>query len=179
MPGGALALFILWLTYLMGMPDSPEFPASSHLLFTYGTLMLTTGIPAVDDAMRSAGVSLGRAYAHGRLFDLGEYPGAVAASVAQPADEDAPKVWGHLLRLTDPAALFAVLDSYEGYDPGDIQASEFVRAETEIRFSGTGATARAQVYWYNFATESREAILPGDYLAHWSAKGKPQARRLV
>src|SRR4051812_4892685 len=128
------------------MEPGPE--RASHLLFTYGTLMLTTGIAAVDEAMRKAGVSLGRAYVCGHLYDLGDYPGAVAArpgageadgSMAggaigvdgfvdggpgqEPVLEDAPKVWGHLLRLADPDALFAVLDPYEGFDAGNRAAS--------------------------------------------------------
>ena len=164
------------------MPETPGFPAPGQLLFTYGTLMLTTGIPAVDDAMHKAGVSLGRAYVHGFLYDLGEYPGAVVARVpadgAAALEEDAPKVWGHLLRLDDPAALFAVIDSYEGYNAADLRASEFVRAETTVCLAASGARMTGQIYWYNFDVKGREAIGSGDYLAHWSAQGKPAQRRL-
>jgi gamma-glutamylcyclotransferase (GGCT)/AIG2-like uncharacterized protein YtfP len=161
------------------MPTGPA-PAS-HLLFTYGTLMLTTGIAAVDEAMRKAGVSLGRGYAHGLLYDLGEYPGAVAVPAAQAqgeGDEDAPKVWGHLLRLADPEALFAVLDPYEGFDAADLAASEFVRARTEIRLAGSTAPMEAQIYWYNFPSQGHARIEAGDYLAHWAAKGKPRQARI-
>lgn len=152
---------------------------ASHLLFTYGTLMLTTGIAAVDEAMRKAGVSLGRGYAHGLLYDLGEYPGAVAAPAPpEGAEEDAPKVWGHLLRLADPQALFAVLDPYEGFDAADPGASEFVRARTGIRLAGSAAPMEAQIYWYNFPSQGRARIEAGDYLAHWAAKGKPRQARI-
>lgn len=155
-----------------GMPPS-------HLLFTYGTLMLTTGITAVDEAMRKAGASLGRGYVHGRLYDLGDYPGAIPAPPAEgPAEEDAPKVWGHLLRLDDPEALFAVLDPYEGFAMGDPAASEFVRARTEVFLTGRDEAFDAQIYWYNFPVAGRAAIGSGDYLAHWAAKGKPRQARL-
>lgn len=161
------------------MQASDALPPASHLLFTYGTLMLTTGIPAVDDAMRAAGTSLGRAYVLGTLFDLGDYPGAVPAAIAGEAalEEDAPKVWGHLLHLKDPETLFGVIDTYEGYDPGDLRRSEFVRAETRVHLAGTGRAAPAQIYWFNFPTAGREAIAGGDYLAYWAAKGRPGQRR--
>jgi gamma-glutamylcyclotransferase (GGCT)/AIG2-like uncharacterized protein YtfP len=151
----------------------------SHLLFTYGTLMLATGIAAVDEAMRKAGTSLGRGYVPGRLYDLGDYPGAVPAPGAEDGPwEDAPKVWGHLLRLSDPDALFAVLDPYEGYVAGDPAASEFVRGRARVVLPGTGASHEAQIYWYNFPVAGRAPIAGGDYLAHWAARGKPgQGRR--
>jgi gamma-glutamylcyclotransferase (GGCT)/AIG2-like uncharacterized protein YtfP len=154
-------------------------PDPGHLLFAYGTLMLTTGIAAVDEAMRNAGASLGRGYVHGRVFDLGDYPGAVAAEGdPDPHDEDAPKVWGHLLHLKDPAALFAVIDPYEGFDAADRAGSEFVRAETRVFLPGSGGGMRSQVYWYNFPIAGKTAIASGDYLAHWNAKGKPTQGRL-
>jgi gamma-glutamylcyclotransferase (GGCT)/AIG2-like uncharacterized protein YtfP len=155
------------------MADAMHDPGT--LLFTYGTLMLTTGIPAVDDAMRNAGTSLGRAYVHGRLFDLGDYPGAVPVE-ADGRDEDAPKVWGHLLRLKDPAALFAVLDPYEGFDAGNRPASEFVRETARIALA-KGAIFEGQIYWYNFPSDGKALIDTGDFLAHWAAKGKPRQVR--
>jgi gamma-glutamylcyclotransferase (GGCT)/AIG2-like uncharacterized protein YtfP len=159
-------------------------PGASPLFFTYGTLLLTTGVAAVDEAMRKAGVSLGRAYVHGHLYDLGDYPGAVAARPgagpddAGPTGEDEPKVWGHLLRLSEPETLFAVLDPYEGFDAGNRAASEFVRDGAAVILAGTGATYEAQIYWYNFPVPARAPIPSGDYLAHWAAQGKPRQARL-
>lgn len=159
------------------MPDL----SAARLFFTYGTLMLTTGIEAVDESMRKAGTSLGRAYVHGHLYDLGDYPGAVAA---RPIDgpegegEDEPKVWGHLLRLADPDAVFAIFDAYEGFDAGNRQGSEFVRDRASVIHAGTGAASTADIYWYNFAVSGRARIESGDYLAHWAAKGKPRQARL-
>ncbi|MEO7425322.1 MAG: gamma-glutamylcyclotransferase family protein [Fibrobacteria bacterium] len=150
---------------------------SGVLLFTYGTLMLTTGIAQVDAATRSAGPALGRGYIHGLLFDLGEYPGAVPLPGPHTPDEDAPKVWGRLIRLRDPAAFFSVIDAYEGFDPARRAASEFVRAEAFI-FLETGQRLTCQVYYYNFPTQARLAILGGDYLAHWHAKGRPAQGRI-
>lgn len=143
--------------------------------------MLTTGIEAVDEAMRKAGTSLGRAHVRGHLYDLGAYPGAVAARPIEGINkegEDEPKVWGHLLRLADPDALFAVLDAYEGFDAGNREASEFVRDQASVIHAGSGAAYAAEIYWYNFAVDGRARIETGDYLAHWAAKGKPRQARL-
>jgi gamma-glutamylcyclotransferase (GGCT)/AIG2-like uncharacterized protein YtfP len=151
---------------------------SGLLLFTYGTLMLTTGIAQVDAATRDAGTALGRGYIHGHLFDLGEYPGAVPVTGPQAADEDAPKVWGRLIRLKDPAAFFRVIDAYEGFDPARRAASEFVRAETMVFLAHAEHGLPGQVYYYNFPTQGHSAIPGGDYLAHWHAKGRPAQGRL-
>jgi gamma-glutamylcyclotransferase (GGCT)/AIG2-like uncharacterized protein YtfP len=182
---------------------------SGRLLFTYGTLMLTTGIAAVDAATRDAGESLGRGFILGRLFDLGEYPGAVPlpgipgagpgwpgspapAGLADarlagegPQDagfeavlEDAPKVWGRLIRLKDPVSFYRVIDAYEGFDPAKPAESEFVRAETTVHLPDTARRFLSQVYFYNFPTGSKPAIGSGDYLAHWRAKGEPNQGRM-
>ncbi len=165
------------------------------LLFTYGTLMLTTGIAAVDAATRDAGVSLGRGFILGHLFDLGEYPGAVpvppaigfphpsieavgVAAAGPLAEEDAPKVWGRLIRLDDPAAFYSVIDAYEGFIPGDLAASEFIRAEITVFLPESGQSHASQVYFYNLATEGKPRIPGGDYLAHWQARGKPAQGRV-
>jgi len=140
--------------------------------------MLTTGIAAVDDAMRKAGTSLGRGHVHGHLYDLGDYPGAVTATPGDGAGEDGPKVWGHLLRLDDPDALFSVLDPYEGFDAGNRAASEFVRDRATVVLTATGAYYDAQIYWYNFTVAGRALIGSGDYLAHWAAKGRPRQARI-
>src|SRR6187549_1849710 len=75
------------LTPLTRLTPHAALPEPEHLLFTYGTLMLTTGIPEVDAVLQDAGTSLGRGWIRGRLFDLGEYPGAIAADAgAEAAD---------------------------------------------------------------------------------------------
>ncbi|MDB5051381.1 MAG: hypothetical protein JWO30_4452 [Fibrobacteres bacterium] len=176
--------------------SSSEVPDSKHLLFAYGSLMLTTGIEAVDAAMHAAGASLGRAFIHARLYDLGEYPGAVPLQqdedVEGPAEgyqaderhralahEDAPKVWGRLIRLRDPEAFYAVIDAYEGFDPAKPMESEFIRAETVVFLEHEDKGIVSQVYFYNHPIHGRHPIEAGDYLAFWHAKGRPAQGRIV
>ena len=163
----------------MDLPDPPAsaLPEPAHLLFAYGTLMLATGIPDVDSALRDAGPSLGRGWIPGRLFDLGEYPGAVAPEDGA-GDEDAPKVWGRLMHLKDPAAFYSVIDRYEGFDASDTAGSEFVRATARMFLPGHDRGIVCQVYWYNLSVRGKPVIHSGDYLAYWLSRGKPsQGRR--
>lgn len=151
-----------------GRERAPE----GHLLFAYGSLLLTTGIEAVDAVMRETGISLGRGYIHGRLYDLDDYPGAVPAEPSQGGDEDALKVWGRLIRLRDPQTFFSVIDDYEGFLPGDPAGSEFVRAAATIFLPESGRALSGQVYYYNQPTDGRAPIPSGDYLAHRRARGR-------
>jgi gamma-glutamylcyclotransferase (GGCT)/AIG2-like uncharacterized protein YtfP len=120
--------------------------------------------------------------AAGKGKDDAGFSGIGAASAgtgdAGGSDEDGPKVWGHLLRLADPDALFAVLDHYEGFDAGNRAGSEFVRDRADVILAGTGAAYAAQIYWYNLPVHGRARIESGDYLAHWAAKGKPRQARI-
>lgn len=145
-----------------------------QLLFIYGTLLAPTGHSAVDAAVAS-GLSLGPAYMHGRLYDLGDYPGVqpVREGGTWPADalaradrESAPRVFGRLLAFSDPDAALAVLDGYEGADPASPYAGEFTRANTDVVLSESGRTVKAQVYLYALSIAGKAPIPSGDYMAY-------------
>lgn len=157
-----------------------ETPGPEHLLFAYGTLMFTTGIPHVDAALLAAGPSLGRGWIHGRLYDLGEYPGALSSAKDEgAAEEDSPKIWGHLMQLKDPAGFYSVIDHYEGFDAADPAASEFVRARTRVYLAGSDRGIPCQVYWYNLPIHDRVEITSGDYLDYRQSPGRPARGRIV
>lgn len=137
-----------------------------NLLFAYGTLQIRTGIEAVDLAMKEAGDSLGRGYIHGLLYDLGDYPGAVACGPGSAA----PRIWGTLMRLREPAALFSVLDDYEGFHAGDPAGSEFIRGPAKVFLPDAGGNFMDQVYvchvyFYNLPVTGKRRIESGDFLA--------------
>ena len=158
-------------------PPGTETPGPERLLFAYGTLMLTTGIPHVDAALRDAGTSLGPGWIHGRLFDLGDYPGAVAAGPAIAGEADSPRIRGRLLLLKDPEAFYAIIDRYEGFEAGNPAASEFIRGRTLAYLPGSDQGILCQVYWYNLPIQGIREIASGDYLAHWQSRGKPSQGR--
>ena len=139
-----------------------------NILFVYGTLLLPTGDAPVDMALSASARSMGRGYVHGLLFDLGEYPGATGLP---PGDAETPrKVWGALLKLSDPDAVFSALDAYEGFDMRSPSTSEFIRTTTEVMLPESGNIFMSQIYFYNFPITGRKIISSGDYLAFKQAE---------
>lgn len=149
-----------------------------QLLFVYGSLLLPIGDDAVDAAVAS-GIPLGEAWMRGTLYDLGEYPGAKpvpdprsipASGAGTPGaggyGPGAPRILGRLLGFPDPEPAFAVLDRYEGFDPGSPESGEFARAPADVVLAGSGRRVTAQVYLYVPPTAGKALIPSGDYLAY-------------
>ena len=128
--------------------------ASGALLFVYGTLR--KGFPSHQILQRLHARLLGRGHVHGRLFDRGKYPGAVANA------SEAEFISGEVYRLPQPAMAFRVLDRYEGFDPLKPDFNEFVRKETIVTLE-SGREIRAWIYWLQCARAASRRILAGDY----------------
>ncbi|MGA8006473.1 MAG: gamma-glutamylcyclotransferase family protein [Burkholderiales bacterium] len=128
-----------------------------QFLFVYGTLRSDFGHPMAA-ALGMSTTRVGRAWSRGRLYDVGEYPGAVAS--ASPAD----RVVGELHRIEPgrEAALFAQLDRYEGWDPDRPSEREYLRVRTQVE-SEAGEAVEAWLYLYNRSTEGLAPIDSGDY----------------
>jgi pyruvate carboxylase len=129
----------------------------SQHLFVYGTLRgdMSHGYGSV---LKAHAALVGTARFNGQLFDVGEYPGAIASSSA------CDSVVGELYRIDDAAAaaLFAELDRYEGFEPQDTAASEFVRVRIAAR-TEDGDSIEAWMYQYNRPTGGLRRIESGDY----------------
>lgn len=130
------------------------------LVFFYGTLM------AGFDRRRRAGIDrfltyVGRGSIQAALFDLGIYPAAV------PAPEGC--VWGEVYQMIDTDAVLTALDGLEGHEPGEPDASLYVRAQVPVVVEGRGAD-QAWVYFYNAPLGRAERITSGDYLGHLKGK---------
>lgn len=126
-------------------------------LFVYGTL-LTGSLPRdLRRLLRLHCRPAGEAYIHGKLYDLGDYPGAV------PATDADQRVYGALLRLRAPGRCLPHLDRYEAYRPGTPQDSEFVRIQvTAYRLPGRRPVP-AWAYFYNRPVRAFPPISSGDY----------------
>jgi gamma-glutamylcyclotransferase (GGCT)/AIG2-like uncharacterized protein YtfP len=117
-------------------------------LFVYGTLR-----PVFHNEfarLLAEGESLlGGARVHGRLYDIGRYPGLVLSS--------APEEWalGEVYRLRDADRTLEILDRYEGAD--------FTRVTGDVLLD-TGEQLPAWVYVYNRPVDEQRRILSGDYL---------------
>lgn len=118
--------------------------SETPFLFVYGTLMSAAsdelGRPMRERLQREAR-SLGAAAIHGRLYDLGDYPGL------RDGTGNGEVVHGEVFRLDDPEAVFLWLDAYESIVPNDPAASEYERARRSVTLAD-GTTVTASVYLY-------------------------------
>ncbi|MES3629652.1 MAG: gamma-glutamylcyclotransferase [Longimonas sp.] len=131
--------------------------APSHLM-TYGSLMQATGM------QQKLGVAPQLAFeapchVHGRLYDLGDFPGAVPVQEGAGDDEDAT-VQGELYRLRSTNVLTRI-DQYEGYDPNRESASLFVRRPVIAK----PMDIRAWIYWYNGSVDGVPVVESGQWPA--------------
>lgn len=140
--------------------------ANTRFLFVYGTLMSTArGVMGRGQRARlqQAGRIVGPAAVSGRLYDLGSYPGLVVES---PMHRAAGRVIGELHELASPATVFTWLDRYEGIDPANPLAGEYLRTIDRIELIGDAATGRtvdAWVYVYRGALGRAREIPNGTW----------------
>jgi gamma-glutamylcyclotransferase (GGCT)/AIG2-like uncharacterized protein YtfP len=115
-------------------------------LFLYGTLHPDRAPAEIASAARRL-TPLGPATIHARVYNLGEYPGAVLDDRDDQPDPTAPPLPGHLFAVPDSQTL-AALDRYEDFRPHDPAASLFLRVETTATLPD-GTRHTCQVYVYN------------------------------
>lgn len=142
--------------------------APGELLFVYGTLREDAAHPMAAVLRRHASL-IGTASFRGRLFDLGDYPGAIHSQDASA------RVSGELYRIEPghEAALFAELDRYEDCNRDDPSAGEYVRVRAQVG-PESGDPVEAWIYLYNRPTEYLRRIASGDFSA-W-ARERASAR---
>src|SRR5437870_10000377 len=96
----------------------------SELVFLYGTL-----IPGQEPAEMTPVVTrlrrIGAARVTGRLYDFGEYPGAILD------DSSGSSIAGQVFEVPDKDLLTS-LDDYERFDPEDRAGSLFVRVRCPV-----------------------------------------------
>ena len=111
------------------------------LLFVYGSLR--RGFRAQGLMRRAGGRYLGKAKVRGRLFNLGEFLGAVKAPFSSA------RVLGELYYLPSAAQALRSLDRYEGIG--------FRREVTEVELQ-SGRRVPAWIYWLKRAPASKHQI---------------------
>ncbi len=125
-------------------------------LFVCGTLrsgLVPEEVAGLMGSMRQ----IGAASVRGRLYDLGEFPGAVLDPNCEA------KIIGEVYRLPDDDATLAALDAYEGID--SLSSNMFVRRRAEITLEG-GETLECWIYVYNWEIASATLIANGDYVVY-------------
>ena len=101
-----------------------------------------------------------------KLYDLGEYPGAV------PCTEDyfiTGELY-HIAQHEDFEWAIKHLDDYEGIFVSAGETPLFRREPAHILFQNT--TVIAWVYWYNLPVTNQPRIESGDYIAYKLGIGK-------
>lgn len=148
----------------LGSPPPAEFEPET--LFVYGSLL--PGLPL--HPLLASAIPLGPGSIQGRLYDLGDYPGAVGAADG--------RVHGEAYRLRDPG-LLALLDDEEGYDPANEAGSLFLRRRIPVTLAD-GRVVMAWVYLYAGPLERVVPIPSGDYRRHLARRHpspNPRAQR--
>jgi len=124
-------------------------------LFVYGTLLPDQAPAEIAMSVRKLR-RVGEGHIRGRLYDLGEFPGAIVDSTAHTS------VSGAVFLLPEDPAVLRSLDEYEGYDPTDPAASLFVRKECAIELTD-GRNLSCWVYLYNRDPGQAPLVSSGDY----------------
>src|SRR5258708_20900133 len=88
-------------------------------LFSYGTLLPQRAPAEIAPVVRHMR-RIGPGKVRGRIYDLGDYPGAVLS-------KSGPIILGEVFELPDKPDILGKLDEYEGFDAANPQGSLFVR----------------------------------------------------
>lgn len=130
-------------------------PAAVRYLFVYGTLRRNSQ-HALATYLAAGSQWLGQARMPGRLYDLGQYPGMLAAVEADDW------VCGDLYELDKPAHMLAVLDRYEGCDSAAAHPWLFERV-LATAVTTDDLCQSAWVYLYRQHVPEQQRIRSGNY----------------
>src|SRR5216684_9386847 len=113
----------------------------TEYLFLYGTLKPNEAASDVAETVRTLR-RVGSATVPGRLYDFGDYPGAVIDQSAKTS------IKGELFELPNDDSALKALDDYEEFNRTDRKNSLFIRTRTVATLHG-GRQLNAWVYVYN------------------------------
>jgi gamma-glutamylcyclotransferase (GGCT)/AIG2-like uncharacterized protein YtfP len=88
------------------------------------------------------------------LYDIGDYPGAVKASLGS-------YIVGDVFVVQNGEKVFSILDEYEG--------DEYRREEVTVKMD-EGKEVKAWIYWYSAGTDEVRHIQHSDYLEYLKSK---------
>jgi gamma-glutamylcyclotransferase (GGCT)/AIG2-like uncharacterized protein YtfP len=128
----------------------------SQCLFVYGTLLPSEAPEEIASIVKRFR-RLGPAHVRGRLYDFGEFPGAVLDSSSRTV------IHGELVALPADGRIFEALDRYEEFDPFDPKKSLFVRKKAKVRMAN-GSSREGWIYVYNRHPGKAKLVRSGDYL---------------
>ncbi len=125
-------------------------------LFVYGTLKSGFQNPYAR-MLRARAQLVSTAWVRGQLYNLGAYPGLVAA------DDTRSRVHGELFRIEPSAAgLLSLIDRYEGCDRDSPEPHAFMRWPAVAHLKD-GTKRLAWAYYYTGSTAGRPRISSGRF----------------
>ncbi len=125
-------------------------------LFIYGSLLETDNL--FGSYLQQYGTFYSKGKFKGKLFDVGEYPGALY----NPAGTY--WVYGSIVVLDNVEEALKVIDDYEGYGYDQLQPNLFIRKLLTI-ITGD-KPVKCWVYLYNHPVNHLKQIHSGDYIAY-------------
>lgn len=127
-------------------------------LFVYGTLMTPFNNQMALKLRREA-TFIGKAFARGLLFDLGDYPGMVLSHSKSGI------VYGEVFFLDDNLKLLKILDAYEGIGKSTYaKQDEYRRDVITVTLVTSLNKFDAFAYIYNLSHEGKKHVVSGNYL---------------
>jgi Uncharacterized conserved protein len=128
----------------------------SEHLFLYGTLLPSEAPKEIASVVKGFR-RVGSGHVRGRLYDFGEFPGAVLDPSSRTV------VYGEVVVLPSDGQTLQVLDRYEEFDRLDPKRSLFVRKKVKIQMAN-GSSREAWIYVYNRHPGKAKLVRGGDYL---------------
>src|SRR5262245_52335256 len=128
----------------------------SQHLFVYGTLLQSEAPKAIASIVKRFR-SLGSAHVRGRLYDFGEFPGAVLDPSSRTI------IHGELVVLPADGRVLQELDRYEEFDSSDPKRSLFVRKKARVQMAN-GSSREGWIYVYNKPPRKAKLVRGGDYV---------------
>jgi gamma-glutamylcyclotransferase (GGCT)/AIG2-like uncharacterized protein YtfP len=125
-------------------------------LFLYGTLIQANPPDKEIARIVKRLHRVGTASVRGRLYDFGDFPGAVV----DPSSNSF--VRGELVELPDDENILQALDKYEEYDSANPRQSLFVRSIVDIKMAD-GHLIEGWIYAYNKNPGDAPLIRGGNY----------------
>lgn len=126
---------------------------TSPYLFVYGTLLLATN--EFGQYLNTHCKLVGTGKFKGLLYDIGQYPGAIAD------DNASSYVYGSIFLMDNAPVVLQVLDDYEGLGLADPVPYEYLRELHKVETDNN--PVNCWVYFYNWPVEKHHQILSGNY----------------
>ncbi|MGH9549837.1 MAG: gamma-glutamylcyclotransferase family protein [Terriglobales bacterium] len=141
----------------------------SRHLFVYGTLEPAHAPAEIAAAVRHLR-RVGSGSVRGRLYDLGDFPGAVVSRTSPSV------IKGKVFELPEDEQVLSSIDTYEGFDPNHPQGSLFVRKRWPVTLAD-GSRMTCWIYTYNRKPGDARLIPSGSYTARKGSRKRQTTSR--